>query len=317
VKLGPDPVQPVITSIADVPNDDGRVATIRFRRSGYDVDAPTLPVTAYEVYRRDAAAPATSSQYPDAQALRAPGWTFVGSMPAHGEPGYAIDSPTIGDSTIALGDYRSVFRIRAATANPGVFYYSAPDSGCSIDNVAPGMPLNVMYNNHRMIWGESTAKDFDYYSVYGSNTSSFGTATLIGYTTMDRFDASASPHVFYFITATDFSGNEGNPAVVNTLSAVNGAPASCVLSISAYPNPFNPTTTIRYTVPSKGHVGVAIYDARGARVATLFDGERSVGAYTVHWNGRAARGAPVSSGVYFARITHAQGTKSYKMILLK
>ena len=60
-----------------------------------------------------------------------------------------------------------------------------------------------------------------------------------------------------------------------------------------------------------------VYDARGARVATLFDGERNAGAYTVDWSGRADNGDAVASGLYFARIEHASGTRSKKMVLLK
>jgi hypothetical protein len=130
-------------------------------------------------------------------------------------------------------------------------------------------------------------------------------------------EVNASPYVFYFITATDFSGNEGKPAVVNTLSGVGGTPKGYVLSISSYPNPFNPTTTIRCTVPSRGNVTVAIYDARGARVATLVNEEKEAGAFTEAWIGRDDSGRVVSSGVYFARVSHPAGTKSYKMLLVK
>jgi flagellar hook assembly protein FlgD len=123
--------------------------------------------------------------------------------------------------------------------------------------------------------------------------------------------------VFYFVTATDFSGNEGKPAKINTLSSV-GAPKSYVLSVSNYPNPFNPSTTVSYTVPSRGNVTVAIYDLHGAHVATLVNNEsRDAGAYRMEWNGRADSGATVSSGVYFARIEHNGSVRTKKMVLLK
>jgi hypothetical protein len=169
----------------------------------------------------------------------------------------------------------------------------------------------------QLSWHQSTAKDFDYFTVYGSNTNSFGAATLVDYSVAPAMNVLASPYVYYYVTATDFSGNEGKPAKVNTLSGVGGTPKSYVLSVSNYPNPFNPRTTVSYTVPSRGAVTVAIYDLHGARVATLFNGERAAGAYSVDWDGRADNAAVAASGVYFARIEHASGTRSKKMVMLK
>ncbi len=84
-----------------------------------------------------------------------------------------------------------------------------------------------------------------------------------------------------------------------------------------FPNPFNPATTIRYTVPSRGRVEVSVFDLRGSRVTTLVDEERDAGAFTEAWNGRDDAGRSVASGVYFARVTHPAGAKSYKVVLLK
>jgi flagellar hook assembly protein FlgD len=105
---------------------------------------------------------------------------------------------------------------------------------------------------------------------------------------------------------------------VNSLSGIGDTPGHYVLSLSNYPNPFNPETTVKYTLPSKGEVTVTIYDAGGARVATLVDQVvRGAGAYETRWNGRDEKGAAVGSGVYFARIVHAGGAMTRKMVLLK
>ena len=89
------------------------------------------------------------------------------------------------------------------------------------------------------------------------------------------------------------------------------------LALEAYPNPFNPATTIQFIVPSQGRVTLAIYDSLGSRVTTLVDDERNAGAYTWSWRGVDDRGERVSSGVYFARVTHAVGTAMCKMVLVK
>ena len=72
------------------------------------------------------------------------------------------------------------------------------------------------------------------------------------------------------------------------------------------------------TVPARGSVTVAMYDTRGARVATLLeDQDRAAGAYSLEWDGRADTGASASSGVYFARVDHNGATRTKKMVLLK
>jgi hypothetical protein len=103
-----------------------------------------------------------------------------------------------------------------------------------------------------------------------------------------------------------------------TTTAVGDTPQSYVLSVSNFPNPFNPSTAISYTVPSRGNVTVAIFDARGVRVTTLI-GNMSVdaGTYRTEWSGRSDGGAVVASGVYFARIEFTGAARTKKLVLLK
>jgi flagellar hook assembly protein FlgD len=64
-------------------------------------------------------------------------------------------------------------------------------------------------------------------------------------------------------------------------------------------------------------VTVVVYDARGARVATLVSRQHDAGAYSIEWRGRSDAGAAVSSGVYFARVEHGSAVRSKKMVLIK
>ncbi|HEX5132530.1 MAG TPA: FlgD immunoglobulin-like domain containing protein, partial [Candidatus Krumholzibacteria bacterium] len=85
----------------------------------------------------------------------------------------------------------------------------------------------------------------------------------------------------------------------------------------AYPNPFNPATTIRYALASRQHVRIDIFSVTGARVATLVDEPRPGGVQRVTWDGRDARGVPAASGVYLIRMTTAERNFVRKAILLK
>ncbi len=83
------------------------------------------------------------------------------------------------------------------------------------------------------------------------------------------------------------------------------------------PNPFNPTTRIRFTLPQSDHVLLAIYDVTGRKVRTLVNEEKQANHYEVEWDGRDANGRTVSSGVYFYKIRAGKFTGTKKMLMLK
>jgi hypothetical protein len=83
------------------------------------------------------------------------------------------------------------------------------------------------------------------------------------------------------------------------------------------PNPFNPTTSIRYSLRSRQHVSIRIYDVSGRVVRTLIDDERPAGVQTVQWHGRNDDGAAVASGVYFIEMRTEGFRDVHKAILLK
>lgn len=85
----------------------------------------------------------------------------------------------------------------------------------------------------------------------------------------------------------------------------------------AAPNPFNPITVVHFDVPQPAHVRLDIFDARGARVATIVDHDLHAGMFRATWNGADSHGAPVGSGVYFARLNAGPTQVSMKLVLLK
>jgi len=84
-----------------------------------------------------------------------------------------------------------------------------------------------------------------------------------------------------------------------------------------YPNPFNPTTTIRYSVAAADEVSLAVYNTRGQMVKTLVSGPATVGAHEVIWDGRDDAGRACASGVYFCRLKTSAAQQTRKMLLLK
>ena len=80
----------------------------------------------------------------------------------------------------------------------------------------------------------------------------------------------------------------------------------------AYPNPFNPTTTIEYSLPMSGEVSLKVYNLLGQEVANLVSGEIEAGYYSARWNA-----SDVSSGIYFYRLRSGDFVRTRKMLLLK
>jgi hypothetical protein len=90
-----------------------------------------------------------------------------------------------------------------------------------------------------------------------------------------------------------------------------GAPLTYLMARN-YPNPFNPVTTIQYSVPIAADVKLTVYDLEGREVATLVNSPQNAGTYSVAWDGTRW-----ASGIYFYRLTAGQRTYMDRMLLLK
>ena len=86
---------------------------------------------------------------------------------------------------------------------------------------------------------------------------------------------------------------------------------------NAYPNPFNPITSLRYDLPEEGLVNITIYDMMGRIVKTLVNGSQTAGFKSVQWNATNDRNEPVSAGLYLYTIQAGKFRQTKKMVLLK
>ncbi|MDP8203623.1 MAG: T9SS type A sorting domain-containing protein [Candidatus Tenebribacter mawsonii] len=84
-----------------------------------------------------------------------------------------------------------------------------------------------------------------------------------------------------------------------------------------YPNPFNPTTTIRYNLSYNSTVKLEIYNIKGQKVTTLENEEKTAGSYNLIWNGKDAENRPVASGVYLYKLVTEEQSLVKKMVLMK
>ena len=105
----------------------------------------------------------------------------------------------------------STFLVRARVA-PGLYYDSPPDSGFSVDNLAPAVPTSLTLDGTTLAWDEAPEPDFDFHTIYGSDTPDFAGAVLVDHTVAPTLDVSADFHPYYHVTTTDFAGNESAPS---------------------------------------------------------------------------------------------------------
>jgi hypothetical protein len=97
-----------------------------------------------------------------------------------------------------------------------------------------------------------------------------------------------------------------------TVEILAGAATESFALEAAYPNPFNPQTTVPYSLATDSPVDLAVYNTRGMRVATLFSGEREAGTYESVWHA-----ANMPSGIYLIRMTAEGRILTQKVVLMK
>ncbi len=185
-----------------------------------------------------------------------------------------------------------------------------------------GVPITVSRQDVR--GDQSDATDFNRTYAWGDSVSldappSFGDRTFTRWdvdgvagangdlTAVVRMDESPPFHsaIAYYDT---LPGDPGTP--------VRDIPKALAL-LQNHPNPFNPTTTITFTLPREMEIELSVFDVAGRRVATLRSGRERAGVYAVVWDGRSAAGETVSSGVYIYRLRAGQTVLTRKMTLLK
>ena len=252
-------------------------------------------------------------------------WDFIASVPWIGtEDEYSMVVPTLGDST-AHGIHPSTFRVTAHTEDVALYHVSEPVTGFSIDNLHPTMPqgLTALESGSSVIlqWTAQIDEDFSYHNIYRNDLGSLDPAIV--FTTTDSFyvdQEGTSGSYEYWITAVDSAGNESDASDIAAvvLSATEQTALPTVFALEQnHPNPFNPSTQMRYALPEVTSVTITVYDMMGRKVRTLVQDSQSAGYHTALWNATNDRGLPVSAGMYIYTLQAGDHHHMKKMILLK
>jgi hypothetical protein len=329
---------PVVGAVTDIPADQGGRVRVRFARSAFDFADEATPITGYNLWRRVddaalkravAAAPATAAFgdlalrmvdgrrfAAEVRGLPAGTWEVVSSFWAAQQDQYLVAATTFADSSLIIP--WTAYCVTAHTATPSLWYASPPDSGYSVDNIAPAVPTHLALAASALTWDPAPEPDFAYSTVYGSNVPYLDdSAVRLGDTVVPTFMVAAS-YPNYLVTARDVAGNQSDAAGVSTATAVDDAPPARTALVGVAPNPFNPRTVVRYELAGTEVVTLRVYDAAGHLVRTLVDGvPQPAGRYEATWDGRTACGAAAAAGVYCGRLTAGDHVEACRMTLVR
>lgn len=351
----------VFDSIRDIAPDQGGRVRLAFGRSGYDFAGEATPIVGYNVWRRvddaglirairDAAASSGggsggagdgaqdfpgvgvdgaglglvrvgSGWYMERDRGMPPGtWEILGGFWATQQDQYLYEASTLDDSL------NTAFCVTAHTSNPSVWYASPPDSGMSVDNIAPHVPGGFAVTHgpesNSLTWEASPDEDFEYFRVYRGTSPDFPvTPENLVHTTIETgwVDQIQNPFSYsYKLTAVDHAGNESGPAIPETAGVEDGSAGRKVLALhAAVPNPCGPSTSLRFDLPAAGNATLLVYDARGRVVRTLADGWTTAGVHTVIWRGTDEAGRQVPAGIYFLQLVAGGEQRRERLTIIR
>lgn len=333
---------PVLRGVRDVSHDQGGRVVVEWDPSHLDA-FPDYVIGQYSVWRN---VPDASAWVADPAAIDRGGavaaaatgvklrrlgaqgtatyWEYVGSVPARGLAGYSSVVPTTSDSLPGANPLTS-FMVMAERSGSLAFWESLPDSGYSVDNLAPASPaaLTARYINAMawLHWAPNREPDFAGYRLYRGTSAAFdpGPATLVAALTDTGYVDEAGAPYFYKLTARDTHGNESPAAFVQPTGTLDTPPdLAGPLALSApAPNPLRERATMEVSLPRGMRVSVTVYDQQGRRVRTLLAGGQPAGRRLVEWDGRDGDGRRVASGLYFVRLLSEEGEIVRRLVAIR
>jgi hypothetical protein len=206
----------------------------------------------------------------------------------------------------------------------------------SMYDAAPHRPLNLHqvfgYSYIHLYWSKNKEPDVHHYKItrkYKTNTQTFDNITDTAWvdTSVPEYDLESNTFVYYWLYSVD-SASQGSPSsetlavyVPKSFSLpkifADGELPSKFELLPSFPNPFNATTEIKYTLPFESPVSICVFDILGRKIKTLVNETQPPGYKSVIWDGRNDNCAMASSGLYLYRLIVADMVITKQMTLLK
>jgi Peptidase family C25/Propeptide_C25/FlgD Ig-like domain len=236
---------------------------------------------------------------------------------------YDVIAFATGYETIAIEDVE-VLESQVTTISFELHYLQAPEN---LEAVTFDEIVNLTWDHEQPT--ENTGKnqnnnsrEFQNFNVY-RNVDGSAFEVLASVTELTYGDIlEAAGEYNYYVTAEYDQENESDPSNIEiviwdgTGSGNPLVPIADALYQNA-PNPFNPDTTINFDLKEEWHISLEIYNMKGQKVRTLINDQLSSGQHSIVWNGKDDNNKPVSSGIYFYKITTGDFQSTRKMLLMK
>jgi hypothetical protein len=189
-------------------------------------------------------------------------------------------------------------------------------------------------NFSNLTWVTQSETGVNGFYIYRNTSDDLATAEIISpmisatntsqpqtyiYTDTELYDSGT---YYYWLQNVDFDGSvfhHGPISVVNSNTQDNPAPPAPLLTDleAIYPNPFNPTAFIPFSLANEANVSFQIYNPRGQIVRHIDLGTKAAGKHRITWDGRDSRGGILPNGVYYIRMNAGNSSFQRKALLLK
>ncbi len=195
---------------------------------------------------------------------------------------------------------------------------SSPSNTSSVEVLLPApasFSANLAGTNVVCQWAAPASRELTGYKIYRNDE-------MVGEATSNFFVDQGVPddYLIYYVTAV-YGPFESAPSNTVEIDNETDAPDNVVPAFTAfngnYPNPFNPTTYLSYSLSTASHVSIEIYNSKGQLVTKLIDKVVEAGNYSTVWNGTADNGEKAPSGIYISKFAAGDFTSTKKMILMK
>lgn len=294
-------------SVSDVLGDQG--GSLQVSWTSFDADAIGLPdsVVTY-----------------GAQRLENEFWTTLTTISATQADNYLVTIPTTDIFTIGQPEPFSLYRIVANSSDLSTTYYSRVVNAYSIDNIAPPKPDGWIFedsSNRYIICNDPNIPDMSEICLYRGLSADFFPEEPLQCGDSFFFTDTIFSVSYYRIQFMDIHGNLSEFSDVMGSGSTTGVDGSLPLAFAMeqnFPNPFNPVTTIQFSLPESFSVRLNIYDVSGKLVRNLISGQvMDAGHQERVWNGKDDHGQSVSAGVYFYKLNAGSFTETRRMALVK